>query len=68
MFRRILASLKASPFVEGMGRILDFTAIIKRESLQFKSDAESLREDWDKILGDYKHSIIIIKENGRGRK
>jgi hypothetical protein len=68
MFKRILASLKASPFIEGMGRILDFTAITKREILHFKSDAEALKEDWDKVLGDYKHSIIIVKENGRGRK
>ena len=62
MHNRFLASLRESPFIEGMGRILDFTGIIERDTVPVKSDAEALNEDWEKVMGDYKHSIILVEE------
>ena len=62
MFKRLLEFLKESPFVEGMGKILDFRRIIGRNTLPAISDAEALAANWEKVMGDYKHSIIIIEE------
>ena len=62
MHKRFFASLKESPFIEGMGRIFDFSGIIERGIAPAMSDAEALNEDWGKVMGDYKHSIIIVEE------
>ena len=68
MFKRFLAFLKESPFIEGMGRIFDFAGIIDRETSPGKTDAEKLNEDWNKVMGDFKHSIIILEEKGYDRE
>ena len=68
MFRRFLEFLKESPFIEGMGKILDFRGIIGRNSLPAISDAEALAAGWKKVMGDYNHSIIIIEEKTRDGK
>ena len=62
MFKKFLSILKESPFVEGMGKILDFRGIIGRNSLSANNTAEALAADWKKVMGDYNHSIIIIEE------
>ena len=55
MHKRFFASLKESPFIEGMGRIFDFSGIIERDIAPVMSDVEALNEDWGKVMGDYKH-------------
>jgi hypothetical protein len=65
MFLRFLNFLRESPFIEGMGKILDFRGIIGRNTLPAMSDAEILAADWKKVMRDYKHSIIIIEEKTR---
>jgi hypothetical protein len=42
MHKRFFASLKESPFIEGMGRIFDFSGIIERGIAPVMSDAEAL--------------------------
>ena len=42
MHKRFFASLKESPFIEGMGRIFDFSGIIERGIAPVMSDAEVL--------------------------
>jgi hypothetical protein len=64
MFKRFLAFLKESPFIEGMGRIFDFAGIIDRETAPGKTDVEALNEDWNKVMGDFKHFIILVEEKG----
>jgi hypothetical protein len=64
MFKRFLAFLQNSPFIEGMGRIFDFAGIIDTETSPGKTDAEKFKEDWNKIMGDFKHSIIIVEKKG----
>ena len=68
MHLKFLTSLKESPFIEGMGRVLDFLGIINGNSLPAKTDAEALNDDWGKVLGDYKHSFILIRTNNNGTK
>ena len=64
MFKRLLAFLQNSPFIEGMGRILDFAGVIERETAPGKNDAEALNEDWNKVMGDFKHFIILVEKKG----
>jgi hypothetical protein len=68
MFKRFLAFLKESPFIEGMGRIFDFMGVIESGIKPAMTDAEALNEDWKKVMGDFKHSIIIVEEKGYGRE
>ena len=68
MFKRFLASLRESPFIEGMGRIFDFAGIIDSRPAPGKTDAEKLNEDWKKVMGDFKHSIIIVEKKGNDRE
>jgi hypothetical protein len=68
MNMKFLTSLKESPFIEGMGRILDFLGIINGDSLPVKTDAEALNDDWGKVLGDYSDSIIIIRTQNNVKK
>jgi hypothetical protein len=49
MFKRFLAFLKESPFIEGMGRILDFAGIIERETVPGKTDTEKRGDGGEKI-------------------
>lgn len=67
MLLKFLTFLRESPFIEGMGRILDFTGIINNGISPKRSDAEALEEDWGKVLGDYKHSFNLTKESVNGR-
>ena len=64
MFKRFLAFLQNSPFIEGMGRILDFAGIIERETAPGKTDTEELKEDWNKVMWDFKHFIILVEKKG----
>jgi hypothetical protein len=57
MFKRFLAFLKESPFIEGMGRVFDFFGVI-----------ESSNDDEKKDTGDFKHLIILVEEKGHGRE
>lgn len=68
MRKKFLTSLRESPFIEGMGRILDFAGIMDAETVPAKSDAEVLQEDWDTIMKDFHHTFLIVKENGNGSK
>jgi hypothetical protein len=68
MFKRFLAFLKESPFIEGMGRIFDFTGIMERGIAPAMTDAELLKADWNKVMGDFKHFIILVEEKGDGGK
>jgi hypothetical protein len=67
---KFLNFLRESPFIEGMGRVLDFLGIMNSEVLPAKSDAEALKEDWLNVQKDYRHSIIVLKvhENGKKKK
>jgi hypothetical protein len=67
MFERFLAFLKESPFIEGMGRIFDFTGVIGSGIKPTMSDAEALNDDWKQVMGDFKHSIIIVEKKGNDR-
>jgi hypothetical protein len=64
MFKRFLAFLKESPFIEGMGSILNFTGIIGSPIPPGRTNAEALNEDWKKVMGDFKHLIILVEEKG----
>jgi hypothetical protein len=68
MNMRFLTSLKESPFIEGMGRVLDFLGIINGDPQPTKTDAEALNDDWGKVLGDYSDSIIIIRTQNHVKK
>ena len=68
MFKRFLASLRESPFIEGMGRIFDFAGVIQSGIAPAMTDAEALNEDWKKVMGDFKHFIILVEEKGHGRE
>jgi hypothetical protein len=68
MFRKFFTSLRESPFIEGMGRLLDFAGIMDLDTVPAKSDAEALREDWDTIMKDFHCTFLIVKENGNGSK
>jgi hypothetical protein len=70
MFLKILTFLRESPFIEGMGRILDFFGVINTGILPVKSEPEALKDDWIKVQKDYRHSIIVLKvhENGKKKK
>ena len=70
MFLKFLAFLKESPFIEGMGRVLDFSGLINTDILPVKSDPEALKDDWIKVQKDFQHSIIVLKvhENGKKKK
>jgi hypothetical protein len=57
MFKRFLAFLKESPFIEGMGRVFDFFGVI-----------ESSNDDEKKDTEDFKHLIILVEEKGHGRE
>lgn len=65
---KFLTSLKESPFIEGMGRVMDFLGNINADPLPAKTDAEALNDDWEKVLGDFNHSFILIKDNNNGKK
>ena len=64
MFNKFLISLRESLFIEGMAKIFDFRGVIERKIVPALTDAEALADDWNKVLGDYKHSIILIEEDG----
>ena len=64
MFKRFLAFLKESPFIEGMGRIFDFMGVIESGLKPTMTDAEALNEDWKKVMGDFKHFIILVEKKG----
>jgi hypothetical protein len=68
MHKSFLTSLKESPFIEGMGRILDFRGNTERATAPARSDAEALNEDWGMVLGDYKHSILLVEGKSHDRK
>jgi hypothetical protein len=68
MRKKFFTSLRESPFIEGMGRILDFAGIIGGESIPAKSDAEALGDDWETIMKDFHYTLLIVKENGHGSK
>ena len=68
MFKRFLAFLKESPFIEGMGRIFDFMGVIENGIAPAMTEAEALNEDWKKVMGDFKHFIILVEEKGDGGK
>jgi hypothetical protein len=68
MFRKFLTSLRESPFIEGMGRILDFAGIMDLDTVPAKSDAEVLQEDWETIMKDFHCTFLILKENRNGSK
>ena len=68
MFKRFLAFLQNSPFIEGMGRILDFAGIIESGIQPTMTEEEELNEDWKKVMGDFKHSIIIVEKKGNDRE
>jgi hypothetical protein len=70
MFLKFLAFLKESPFIEGMGRVLDFLGVMNTGILPVKSEAEALKDDWIKVQKDFRHSIIVLKvhENGKKKK
>jgi hypothetical protein len=68
MLKKLLTSLRESPFIEGMGRIFDFFGIINSAVIPAKSDAEALNDDWEKVLGDFNHTIIIKRRHCNGRK
>lgn len=68
MRKKFFTFLRESPFIEGMGRILDFAGIMDGDTVPTKSDAEALREDWVTILKDFHHTFLIVKENGNGGK
>ena len=70
MNMKFLTSLRESPFIEGMGRVLDFLGIMNGEVLPAKSDADALKDDWLNVQKDYRHSIIVLKvdENGKKKK
>ena len=65
---KFLTSLKESPFIEGMGRVLDFLGIMNNGIVPVKSDSEALRDDWSKVQRDYRHSIIVLKVHNNGKK
>lgn len=67
---KFLAFLRESPFIEGMGRVLDFPGVINTDILPVKSEPEALKEDWIKVQKDFQHSIIVLKvhENGKKKK
>ena len=67
---KFLNFLRESPFIEGMGRVLDFLGIMNSEVLPAKSDADALKDDWLNVQKDYRHSIIVLKvdENGKKKK
>jgi hypothetical protein len=64
MFKRFLSFLKESPFIEGMGRILDFMRVIESGIRPIMRDAESLNEYREKDMGDFKHFIILVEKKG----
>jgi hypothetical protein len=66
MFKKFLGFLKESPFIEGMGRIFDFRGNLGGNLAPAMSDAEGLNEDWKKVMGDFKHFIILVEEKGDG--
>lgn len=68
MFKRFLASLKESPFIEGMGRIFDFMGVIESGIKPTLTEEEALKEDWKKVMGDFKHSIIIVEKKSDDRE
>jgi hypothetical protein len=70
MFLKFLAFLRESPFIEGMGKVLDFLGVINTDILPVKSDVEALKDDWIKVQKDFRHSIIVLKvhENGKKKK
>jgi hypothetical protein len=70
MLLKFLAFLRESPFIEGMGRVLDFLGVINTAILPVKSELEALKDDWIKVQKDFRHSIIVLKvhENGKKKK
>ena len=68
MFLKFLAFLKESPFIEGMGRVLDFLGVLNTDILPVKRDTEALKEDWIKVQKDFRHSIIVLKVHANGKK
>ena len=65
MRKKFFTSLRESPFIEGMGRILDFAGIMDGETVPSKSDAEALGEDWDTIMKDFHYTFLIVNENNK---
>jgi hypothetical protein len=68
MHKKFLTFLRESPFIEGMGRVLDFLGIMNSDIIPVKSDAEALKDDWRRVQKDYRHSIIVLKVNDNGKK
>ena len=68
MFLKFLAFLKESPFIEGMGRVLDFLGVMNTGILPVKSETEALKDDWIKVQKDFRHSIIVLKVHANGKK
>lgn len=70
MLLKFLAFLRESPFIEGMGRVLDFLGIMNGDRVPVKNEPEALKDDWIKVQQDYRHSIIVLKvhENGKKKK
>jgi hypothetical protein len=64
MLKKFLISLQESPFIEGMGRIFDFFGVIETGSKRTMTDTEAMNEDWNKVLGDFKHFVILVEEKG----